>query len=261
VAPASTRLARFQAPAAPLLPALLIFLSRAASLPRPAPSSARAAIATAAPPAKLAAGGPPLPAIEHTSLRLAPRQPVLAAGSQFEQGTTTLRVFAAVGHGAAVLISPWKGFPRPFSIPLSDLLGFAIFLRTQRARLLARSWLATAVGPLAAAAPPWRLEHQRGVAISPRPCWARSALGRSPEPGRRLSLRSVAQAESGCGPVVPMGRPSSNRKNVFGFSLLFGKINTLENVYVLILAPNLLKQILLGSLSPDLHDKNIACHF
>ena len=38
-------------------------------------------------------------------------------------------------------------------------------------------------------------------------------------------------------------------------------LNALENVCVLILAPNLLKQILLGSLSPDLHDKNIACHF
>ena len=121
------------------------------------------------------------------------------------------------------LISPWKGFPRPFSIPLSDLLGFAIFLRTQRARLLAWSWPATAVGPLAAAAPPWRLERRRGVAVSPRPCWARSALSRSPEPGRRLSLRSVTQAESGRGPVVPMGRPSSNRKTFSVFLYYLGR--------------------------------------
>ena len=118
------------------------------------------------------------------------------------------------------LASPWKGFLRPFSIPLGNPLGFAIFLWTQRSRLFTRSWSATATGPLAAAAPPWRLERRRGVAVSPRPSWARSALGRSPEPGHHLSLRSVAQAESGRGPVVPMGRPSSNRKIVFGFSFI-----------------------------------------
>ena len=83
----------------------------------------------------------------------------------------------------------------------------------------------------------------------------------APSQAVAFSLRSVTQAENGRGPVVPMGRPSTNRKNVFGFSLLFEKRNTLENVCVLILAPNLLKQILLCSLSPDLHDKNIACHF
>ena len=38
-------------------------------------------------------------------------------------------------------------------------------------------------------------------------------------------------------------------------------LKALENVCVLILAPNLLRQILLGSVSPDLHEKNIACHF
>ena len=118
VAPVSTRLARFQAPAAPLLPALLIFLSRAASLPRPAPSSARAVIATAAPPVKLVAGGPPLPAIEHTSLCLAPRHPVLLAGSQFEQGTSTLRVFTAIGHGAAALDLTVEGLPPSLLYPL-----------------------------------------------------------------------------------------------------------------------------------------------
>ena len=118
-----------------------------------------------------------------------------------------------------------------------------------------------AAGPLAAPAPPWRLERRHGVASR----LVRAGLGRpwaeAPSQAAALPLRSVAQAESGRGPVVPTGRPSSNRKMNFGFLLLFGKRNTLENVCVLILAPNLLKQILLGSLSPDLHDKNIACHF
>ena len=108
----------FQATAAPLLPALLIFLSRAASLPRPAPSSARAAIATAAPPAKLAAGGPPLPAIEHTSLRFSPRHLVLTAGTPFEQGIAALRVFTAVGHGAAALGLAVEGLPPSLLHPL-----------------------------------------------------------------------------------------------------------------------------------------------
>jgi len=108
----------FSSPAAPLLPAFLIFLSRAASLPRPAPSSARAALATAAPPAKLVAGGPPLPAIEHTSLRLAPRHPVLAAGTPFEQGTAASRILAAVGHGAAALDLAVEGLPPSLLYPL-----------------------------------------------------------------------------------------------------------------------------------------------
>ena len=73
----------------------------------------------------------------------------------------------------------------------------------------------------------WQRSHRHvawnaGVAWPSRlgPCWARSALGWSLEPGCCLSLRSVAQAESGRGPVVPMGRPSSNRKIVFGFSFI-----------------------------------------
>ena len=118
VAPASTRLAHFQAPVAPLLPALLIFLSRAASLLRPAPSSARAALATAAPLAKLAAGGLPLPAIEHTSLCLAPQHLVLAVGTPFEQGIAALRVFAVVGHGAAALGLAVEGLPPSLLHPL-----------------------------------------------------------------------------------------------------------------------------------------------
>ena len=46
----------------------------------------RVAIATAASPAKFAAGAPPLPAIKRTSLRLAPRHMVLATVTPFEQG-------------------------------------------------------------------------------------------------------------------------------------------------------------------------------
>ena len=46
-------------------------------------------------------------------------------------------------------------------------------------------------------------------------------------------------------------------KNEFSDSYL----NALKNVCVLILAPNLLKQNLLGSLSPDLLGKIFACHF
>ena len=46
-------------------------------------------------------------------------------------------------------------------------------------------------------------------------------------------------------------------KNDFSESYL----NALENVCVLLFAPNLLKQILLDSLSADLLGKIIACHF
>jgi len=42
----------------------------------------------------------------------------------------------------------------------------------------------------------------------------------APSQAVALPLRSVAQTESGRGPVVPMGRPSSNRKIVFGFSFI-----------------------------------------
>ena len=103
VAPASKRASSFSSHRSSASPSTSHFLSRAASLPRPAPSSARTVIATAAPPAKLAADGPPLPAIEHTSLRLAPRHLVLAAVTPFEPRYSGLRVFTTVGHGAAVI--------------------------------------------------------------------------------------------------------------------------------------------------------------
>jgi len=108
------------------------------------------------------------------------------------------------------LASSWKGFLRPFSIPLANPLWFTIFLRTQRSCLFARSWSATAVGPLAAAAPPWRLERRRGVAVSPRTLLGQVGLGPetragpSPLPSARL-LRpkaAVGQSFSWAGPVV-----------------------------------------------------------
>jgi len=169
VAPGSMRLTRFQALAAPLLPAFLIFLSHAASLPRPAPSSARAALATAAPPAKLATGGPPSPTIARTSLRLALRHPVLAVGSSLEQDKATMSGFAAVGHGAAALdlaverASPFLLYPLESPSRVRHLLADPVRAPS------ALSWPATAVGPLAAAALPWRLQRRRGVAVSPWP--------------------------------------------------------------------------------------------
>ena len=82
----------------------------------------------------------------------------------------------------------------------------------------------------------WRGRLASALAGPGRP-WA-GAPSRAGAP----SLRSVTQAESGRGPVVLMGRPSSNRKNVFSFFLLLcGKRNTLENVGVLIFAPKMVK--------------------
>ena len=103
VAPASTRLAYFQAPAAPLLPAFPIF-----PLPRCISPSPRTELCSRRPRHRSSAGeiGRRWSTVAHnqrTSLRLALRHPVLAAGSPFEQGKATLSGFAAVGHGAAAL--------------------------------------------------------------------------------------------------------------------------------------------------------------
>ena len=110
----------------------------------------------------------------------------------------------------------------------------------------------TAVAP---GTPAWRgrlASAELGqVGLGPEP-----RAGPLPFPSARLRRPKavVGQSFPWAGPVV-IGKLFSV------FLLLFGKRNTLENDCVLILAPNLLKQILLCSLSPDLHDKNIACHF
>jgi len=44
------------------------------------------------------------------------------------------------------------------------------------------------------------------------------------------------------------------------YSFLFENRNGLQNIWILKVAPNLLKQIFLGSLLPDLLGKIIACH-
>ena len=150
----------------------------------------------------------------------------------------------------------------PSSILLSCLLRFGTLLRTPRARPLARTRPATAAGPLAEPAPPWRLDA--GVAWLLRlgragPGWLGPKPRARPPPSPSLSLSWPNVA---VGQLVSTGRPSSNRKFSFSvFLLLFGKRNDLENVCILKFAPNLLKQFFLGSLSPDLHEKNIACHF
>ena len=78
----------------------------------------------------------------------------------------------------------------PSSTLFSCLLGFVTSLRTPRARPLARTRPATAAGPLAEPAPPWRLDA--GVAWLLRPAeLGQDGLGRSPEPGHRPPLRSV----------------------------------------------------------------------
>ena len=43
---------------------------------------------------------------------------MLVAGSPFEQGIATLRVFAAVGHGAAALDLAVEGLPPSLLYPL-----------------------------------------------------------------------------------------------------------------------------------------------
>jgi len=243
VAPVSTRLARFQAPVAPLLPAFPIFISHAASLPRPAPSSARAALATAAPPAKLAVGGPPSPTIVRTSLRLALRHPVLAVGSPFEQGKATLSGFAALGHGAAALdlaverASSFLLYPLESPSRVHHL--FVDPVRAPSCPVVAsngRRPAGSCHAAMAPGTPAWRGHLPSAL------CWARSALGQSPEPGRRSfpSARllrpkaTVGQSFSWAGPVV-IG------KMFLVFLLLFGKRNTLENVCVLIFAPKMVK--------------------
>ena len=108
---------------------------------------------------------------------------------------------------------------------------------------------------MAPGTPAWRgrlasaLLGQVGLGLEPR---ARP----SPFPFARLRRPKAAVGQS-----FPWAGPVVIGKLFSVFLLLFGKRNTLENGCVLILAPNLLKQILLCSLSPDLHDKNIACHF
>ena len=233
----------FSSPIAPILPALLIFLSHAASLPRPAPSSARAALATAAPPAKLAAGGPPSPTIMRTSLRLALRHPVLAAGSPFEQGKATLSGFAAVGHGAAALdlaverASPFLLYPLESPSRVRHLLADPV--RAPSCPVVAgngRRPAGSCRAAMAPGTPAWRGRLPSAL------CWARLALGHSPEQGLRSFpsawlLRPkaiVGQSFSWAGPVV-IGKMFSV------FLLLFGKRNTLENVCVLIFAPKMVK--------------------
>ena len=81
----------------------------------------------------------------------------------------------------------------PSSILLSCLLRFGTLLRTLCARTLARTWSATAAGPLAVPAPPWHLEHRRGSFASAE--LGQDGLGRSPEPGRRPPLRSVCTGQ------------------------------------------------------------------
>ena len=207
----------FQATAAPLLPALLIFLSRAASLSRPAPSSAHAAIATVAPPAKLAAGAPPLPSIEHTSLCLAPRHLVLTAGTPFEQGIAVLRVSPPSVMAPPRLTPPWKASPVPSSSLCVACSGSPPSCGPcVHARLPGHG----RQRPSARWQRPHRLERRRGVAsrlgrAGPGRHWAEA-----PSQAAALPLRSVVQAKSGRGPVVPTGRPSSNRKNGFRFSFI-----------------------------------------
>ena len=174
-----------------------------------------------------------------------------------------MHVFATVGHGAAVIGLAVETLPPSLLHPIV-LHVWVRPLLVNPARTPACSDLADNSHRPAGSA--------RAAVASGTPVWRGSFAsaelgqdGRGPKPRARpppFPFARSAQAENGRGPVVPTGRPSSNRKNTFSVSLLlFEKGNTLENVCVLILAPNLLKQILLGSLSPDLHDKNIACQF
>ena len=60
----------------------------------------------------------------------------------------------------------------------------------------------------------------------------------------------------------PFGLAQQRLSELFSiYYLLFEIKNGLKNVWMIKLAPNLLKQNLLGSLSPDLLGKIIACHF
>ena len=118
VAPASKRASPFSSHRSSASPCASHF-----SLPRCLSASPRTELRSRrhrhrSPAGKIGTGGPPLPAIEHTSLRLAPRHPVLAAGTPFEQGTATLRIFATVSHGAAALGLAVEGLPPSLLHPL-----------------------------------------------------------------------------------------------------------------------------------------------
>ena len=86
----------------------------------------------------------------------------------------------------------------------------------------------------------------------PRPCQAAALLLAL---GPRRPVAAVGQ-------LISSGLAQQCLNEWFSiYSLLFENRNGLKNVWVLKFAPNLLKQILLGSLSSDLLGKNCACHF
>jgi len=177
-----------------------------------------------------------------TSLRLALRHPVLAAGSPLEQGKATLSGFAAVGHGAAVLdltverASPFLLYPLESPSRVRHLLADPVHAPCPIMAGNGRRPAGSCRAAMAPGTPAWRGRLPSAL------CWARSALGWSPEPGHRSfpSARllrpkaTVGQSFSWAGPVV-IGKMFSV------FLLLFGKRNTLENVCVLIFAPKMVK--------------------
>jgi hypothetical protein len=93
-----------------------------------------------------------------------------------------------------------------------------------------------------------------GTAVSPlAPFWAKSALGRSPSRAvSPFSPLDLLRLKAAMGQSVPVGRPSLIRKVFSVFLLLLEKRNTLENVCILIIAPNLMKQISICFLFLDL---------
>jgi hypothetical protein len=151
--------------------------------------------------------------------------------SPIEPSRAALGVSSAADHGAAVLglavvgaspllLSPFWS-PSHVRLPLADPC----------APRRALSWSATAAGPLAR-------RHERWCGRSlPPPCWAELDLGPA---GRvrpaRAFLPLLLRPKAAMGQAVLVGRPSSNKKILFYFLLLFEKRNSLENDCVLIFA-------------------------
>jgi hypothetical protein len=144
---------------------------------------------------------------------------VLTASSPIEQGRATLGDFATVGHGAAALDLAME---RASSLLLSPFesscwvrLPLADPVHAPPCPVMAGN------GRRPAAALPWRLGRRRGHLPSAL-FLGQVSLGPERRAGPpRLSPHSVAQAESGRGPVRSRGPGQFNKEKCFMFFFFY----------------------------------------
>jgi hypothetical protein len=87
-------------------------------------------------------------------------------------------------------------------------------------------------------------------------------MGRAPSGPARLSPARAKQAGNGHGPVVFPGPAQRQlKKSLFHFLFIILDEKHLENDFLVILAPNLMKQISIYSFESDLQYKNVACQY